>query len=59
MFQISSSSWKLEAVFLKTVYLQSKIQNKKSAVWKYISTAIKIVNCVKFQMFNIQVKKKI
>ncbi len=38
MFRISSSSWKLEAVFLKTGYLQSKNSEQKYAVWKYMSS---------------------
>ncbi len=48
-------------IFEKLDICSQRIQNKKSAVWKCMSikkTAIKKINCVKFQMFNIQVKKK-
>ncbi len=61
MFRISSSSWKREAVFKKRKLdiCSLRIQSKKYVVWKCmpIKRYLKKNNCVKFQMFNIQVKK--
>ncbi len=61
MFRISSS-WKLEAVFLKTGYLQSKNSEQKIHCLKihvYVKNCHKKINCVKFQTFIIQVKQNL